>query len=150
MVTRNSPAFNLWIMALISMIGLVGLTFFLPFIGLLPVAMLAIVMYMGRFFESHYLNRITASHQRATVLSFKGLSFNLAYGLIGVLYSILLTVLRPQIAASRSDLKLIGLENEVFIKSMFWFPWYFLLTMVTLLIIARWRLKNTNEHRISG
>ena len=150
MVTRHSPAFNLWIMALISIIGLVGLTFFLPIIGLLPVAMLAVVMYMGRFFESHYLNRITASHQRATVLSFKGLSFNLAYGLIGVLYSILLTVLRPQIAASRPDLKLIGLENEVFIKSMFWFPWYFLLTMVTLLIIARWRLQNTNEHRIPG
>jgi MFS family permease len=150
MVTRHSPAFNLWIMALISMIGLVGLTFFLPFIGLLPVAMLAVVMYMGRFFESHYLNRITASHQRATVLSFKGLSFNLAYGLIGVLYSILLAVLRPQIAASRPDLKLVGLENEVFIRSIFWFPWYFLLTMVTLLIIARWRLKNTNEHRIPG
>ena len=142
--------FNLWIMALISMIGLIGITFFLPIIGLLPVAMLTVVMYMGRFFESHYLNRITASHQRATVLSFKGLSFNLAYGLIGVLYSILLAVLRPQIAASRPELKLIGLENEVFIKSMFWFPWYFLLTLVALLIIARWRLQNTNEHKMPG
>ena len=150
MIARNSPAYNLWIMALVSMIGLIGITFFLPIIGLLPVALLAVVMYMGRFFESHYLNRITASHQRATVLSFKGLSFNLAYGLIGVLYSILLAVLRPQIAASRPDLIPIDLENEVFIKSMYWFPWYFLLTMVSLLIIARWRLQNTDEHRIPG
>ena len=150
MATRNSPAFNLRIMALVSMMGLIGITFFLPIIGLLPVAMLAVVMYMGRFFESHYLNRITASNQRATVLSFKGLSFNLAYGLIGVLYSMLLAVLRQQITASQPDLKLIGLENEVFIKSMFWFPWYFLLTMIGLLIIARWRLQNSKEHKMPG
>ncbi len=84
------------------------MTFFWPIIGLLPVALLSAVMYMGRFFQSHYLNRITASHQRATVLSFKGLSFNLAYGLIGVLYSVLLLFLRPQIAASHPGLNLAG------------------------------------------
>ena len=46
------------------------------------------------FFTSHYLNLITESHQRATVLSFKGMAFNLAYGLIGFLFALLITRLR--------------------------------------------------------
>jgi MFS family permease len=150
MTIRNTPTYNLWIMAAVSVIGLSGMAFFLPIIGLLPVALLSAVMYMGRFFQSHYLNRITASHQRATVLSFKGLSFNMAYGLIGVLYSMLLAFLRSQIAASRPDLSGAALDNTVFKESIGWFPWYFLLTVVVMLVIARRQLQKTNEHKIRG
>jgi MFS family permease len=150
MVNRHSPSYNLGTMAVLAGIGLIGMTFFLPVIGLLPVALLSAVMYLGRFFESHYLNRITASHQRATVLSFKGLSFNLAYGLIGVLYSILLAFLRPQLAATNPGIDRLDLENAVFIDSMGWFPWYFIVTMVGLLVVARWQLKNTDVHKRTG
>ena len=150
LVMRHSPAYNLGVMAIVSTIGLFGITFFWPIIGLLPVALLSVVMYMGRFFQSHYLNRITASHQRATVLSFKGLSFNLAYGLIGVMYSVLLVFLRPQLAVSYPDLSHAGIENLVFIKSIGWFPWYFLLTLVALLAIARWQLQNTDVYKTPG
>ena len=150
MGNRHSPAYNLAVMAMVSIIGLVGVTFFLPIIGLLPIALLSVAMYMGRFFQSHYLNRITASHQRATVLSFKGLSFNLAYGLIGVLYSILLVFLRPQLAVSHPDLSRAGIENLVFIKSIGWFPWYFLLTLAALLAVARWQLQNTDVYKTPG
>lgn len=150
MVNRHSPVYNLSVMAMVSIIGLIGITFTLPIIGLLPVALLSVVMYMGRFFQSHYLNRITASRQRATVLSFKGLSFNLAYGLIGVLYSILLVCLRPQIAASNPGLSRAGIENLVFIKSIGWFPWYFLVTLAALLIVSRWQLQNTDIYKKPG
>ena len=150
MANRHTPVYNLGVMAVLAMLGLIGMTAFFPVIGLLPVALLSAVMYLGRFFQSHYLNRITASHQRATVLSFKGLSFNLAYGLIGVLYSILLAFLRPQIAGTAPGLDRIGLENAVFIESIGWFPWYFLLTMAGLLVAARWWLKNTTEYRTPG
>ena len=150
MVNRHSSAYNLGVMAMVSIIGLVGITFFIPIIGLLPVALLFVVMYMGRFFQSHYLNRITASHQRATVLSFKGLSFNLAYGLIGILYSILLVFLRPQLIASHPDLGQAEIENLVFMKSIGWFPWYFLLTLAAMLAVARWQLKHTNVHKTPG
>jgi MFS family permease len=150
MVNRHTPTYNLGVMTAVSMLGLIGMTFFLPFIGMIPVALLAVVMYMGRFFQSHYLNRITASHQRATVLSFKGLSFNLAYGVIGVLYALLLATLRPQMAVSQPDLGRTALENLVFIKSIGWFPWYFLVTMAMLLVIARWQLKNTDVHKKVG
>ena len=150
MVNRHTPTFNLGVMAAVCILGLIGMTFFFPILGLLPVVLLVVVAYMGRFFQSHYLNRITASHQRATVLSFKGLSFNLAYGVIGVLYALLLAVLRPQIAASRPDLGRIALENLVFIKSISWFPWYFLLTLAVLVVIARRQLRNTDMHKKTG
>jgi len=150
MVNRKSPTFNLGVMTVITITGLAGITLFLPIIGLLPVALLSSVMYMGRFFQSHYLNRITASHQRATVLSFKGLSFNLAYGLIGVLYSFLLIFLRPQTAVSHPELSTVNLENLVFVKSIGWFPWYFLFTVTALLLFASWRLRHSDEHKKLG
>jgi hypothetical protein len=150
MVNRHSPTYNLAAMAILTLLGLIGMTFFLPVTGLLPVALLSAVMYLDRFFQSHYLNRITASHQRATVLSFRGLSFNLAYGLIGVLYSILLAFLRPQVSARIPSLDRTNLENTVFIESMGWFPWYFLLTLAAMLAVARLQLKDTNIHKMAG
>ena len=150
MVRKNSAAFNLGIMGSLTLAGLVGIAFFWPIIGLLPLIVLVAVMYLENFFQSHYLNRITESHQRATVLSFKGLSFNLAYGLIGVLYSLLLAYLNRRATAVQPDISGIQLENLVFVKSIAWFPGYFLLTMLVVLIFARWRLKNTDEHTRIG
>jgi MFS family permease len=150
MVNRHSPAFNLGSMAVLTLCGLIGMTFFMPVIGLLPVALLSGVMYLGHFFLSHYLNRITASHQRATVLSFKGLSFNLAYGLIGILYAVLLAFLRQRTAVFMPAASSRDLENAIFIDSISWFPWYFLLTMIFLLVFAQRRLKHTNEYKTPG
>jgi MFS family permease len=150
MVHRHPPIFNLGVITAISMIGLIGVTFFWPIFGLLPAVLLRVVMYMVMFFQSHYLNRITASHQRATVLSFKGLSFNLAYGLIGILYAVLLATLHPRVAAAHPDLTGIVLENTVFMQSISWFPWYFLVTVALLFVIARWQLKDTDVHKRVG
>jgi MFS family permease len=150
MVQKHTPAFNLGVMGGLTMIGLVGISFFWPIIGLLPLIILVAVIYLENFFQSHYLNRITDSQQRATVLSFKGLSFNLAYGLIGVLYSMLLAYLSLQVTAGRPEISNVQLENLVFVKSIAWFPGYFLLTMLAVLVFARWRLKNTDEHKKPG
>ena len=150
MVQKHSPLFNLGVMGVLTLIGLSGMTFFWPILGLLPLIILVAVIYLENFFQSHYLNRITDSHQRATVLSFKGLSFNLAYGMIGVLYSLLLWYLSLQITADRPDISSAQLENLVFVKSIAWFPGYFLLTILAVLIFARWRLKKTDEHKKPG
>ena len=150
MVHRHTPAYNLGVMTVICMLGFIGMTFFFPIIGLLPAVLLRVVMYMGPFFQSHYLNRITASHQRATVLSFKGLSFNLAYGIIGILYALLLAALRPGVAALHPGTAGTALEDMVFKQSFGWFPWYFLVTLAVLLVIARRQLKNTEVHKRVG
>lgn len=142
---RHSPIANLGVMFILTFVGLLGLTPFLPVIGLFPVLLLFGGMYFLRFFSSYYLNRITSSGQRATVLSFKGLSLNLAYGLIGLLYSLLLAILRS--GASEKLLNLDGedLQNALFIKSISWFPWYFLLTFIALVAYSRWTLRDSEE-----
>lgn len=150
LVQKHSPVFNLGVMSGLTLIGLVGMTLFWPIIGLLPLIILVAVMYLENFFQSHYLNRITDSHQRATVLSFKGLSFNLAYGLVGVLYSLLLAYLSSEVTADRPEISGVQLENLVFVKSIAWFPGYFLLTLLTVLVFARWLLKNADEHKKPG
>jgi MFS family permease len=150
LVQKHSPGFNLAIMCGLTLIGLIGMTFFWPVIGLIPVIILTAVLYLQNFFQSQYLNRVASSHQRATVLSFKGLSFNLAYGLIGVLYSLLLAHLRLQAGEAQPQISGAQLENLIFIKSIAWFPGYFLLTMLALLLFARWRLKNTDVYKKPG
>ena len=150
LVQKHSPVFNLGVMSGLTLIGLVGMTLFWPIIGLLPLIILVAVMYLENFFQSHYLNRITDSHQRATVLSFKGLSFNLAYGLVGVLYALLLAYLSSEVTADRPEISGVQLENLVFVKSIAWFPGYFLLTLLTVLVFARWLLKNADEHKKPG
>jgi len=107
-------------------------------------------MYLLNFFQSHYLNRITSSDQRATVLSFKGLSFNLAYGMIGLLYALLLSLLRDQATRMQPSLTGTELENIVFVQSLAWFPWYFILTMIPMLVLAWWKLKDSKEHKQIG
>jgi hypothetical protein len=55
-----------------------------------------------------------------------------------------------QLTADRPDISSAQLENLVFVKSIAWFPGYFLLTMLAVLVFARWRLKNTDEHKKPG
>ncbi len=141
---NRTPLFNLNLLAGLTFAGLVGLTFFIPYFGLVPMLILFSVMLMVNFFVSHYLNRITDSSQRATVLSFKGLSFNLAYGLIGILYSLLLSYLRSRSATGAGA---VSVENAIFIRSITWFPWYFLLMLSAFYLFARWQLK---MHGTSG
>lgn len=55
--------------------------------GVIPVLILIFIIMTMNIFISYHLNKNTDSHHRATVLSFKGLMFNLGYGLIGMLYA---------------------------------------------------------------
>jgi len=96
-------------------------------LGLLPVVLLHAVMLLTGFLVSHYLNAITDSTQRATVLSFKGLVFNLGYGALGLLYAGLLVLLREQAGSPAS-------EMAVFQASLPWLLGYGI--MACLLFVA--------------
>ncbi|MDB6152823.1 MAG: transporter, partial [Chthoniobacteraceae bacterium] len=85
---RCSMAVNFLIVACLAFAGLMTAARFWQVWGLLAVIPLSMAMSMLQFFLSHYLNRsVTDSSQRATILSFKGLSFNLAYGAAGLLFA---------------------------------------------------------------
>jgi MFS family permease len=150
MVDHRTSEFNLMVMTVLAIVGLVGMTIFIPWFGIIPVILISAAMYLLRFFQSHYLNRITSSDQRATVLSFKGLSMNLAYGLVGILYSLLVRYLRS--TPDRLDQKGVELSSEamegaVFIESMGWFPWYFSVTTFLVLAYGGWRLYRQKDSR---
>ncbi len=130
MVAGNSPAANLAWLAAFSLLGLFGLTAFTPYWGLLPMALVFTSIMLVSMFTSHYLNRITESHQRATVLSFKGMAFNLAYGLIGVLFALLTTRLRESGELQHPEWPALIQESSAFREALAWFPWYTLAGLV--------------------
>lgn len=146
----RTPVFNLGVVALLTASGLAGMTLFLPIFGLIPVVLLIGNMYLVGFFISHYLNRMTHSNQRATVLSFKGLAYNLAYGLVGVLYALLLAYLRSDMAQMQPGITEEGLKNAVFIQSIGYFPWFFVSLLLVLTLFAYLKLKDSGVHRKIG
>jgi hypothetical protein len=150
MAKKNSPATNVaWISA-IMLIGLTGLTGFLPYWGLLPMALIFIGLMLVSFFTSHYLNRITESHQRATVLSFKGLAFNLASGTVGFLFALLIKKLRDRGKTEHPDWSSSGIENLAFQEAIGWFPWYAAVGLVLTLLFCLYRLRGSEDHRKIG
>ena len=87
---RFSTLTNLGIAAGISVIGLIALVPSWPLFGLLPAMLLMAVLGLLGFTVSRTLHAEADSSQRATVLSVKGLAFNLGYGLFSFAFSLLL------------------------------------------------------------
>ena len=128
---RSMPA-NFALVAGLVLIALMGIAQVWPIYGLLWLMPLGTAMSLTQFFVSHYLNEaVTDSRQRATVLSFRGLAFNLAYGGVGLLFAALSRALHGA-----------GTPDAVFAKALGWLPWYFAATVVVLAIAGR-RLKNS-------
>jgi MFS family permease len=139
MVHHFSPRCNVCVVGVIAFTALWGLTMFVPYFGILPVVLIFIAMMLTSFFTSHYLNEIADSRHRATVLSFKGLAFNAAYGLIGILYAGLMRTLRVSIGEEHSDWMSLTVDNAAFRSSMDWFPWYLLLVLGVVIFVLRLR-----------
>ena len=144
MIEKNSPTVNMWWVLAISLIGLVGLTGFFPYWGVLPMTLIFIAMMFVSIFTSHYLNRITASHQRATVLSFKGMAFNLAYGLLGFLFATLMRYQRTAEATAHPDWTPSAVEDLAFQNAIGWFPWYTLICFILIFVYCHYRLKRSH------
>ena len=136
---NNNPSINLIITTVLALIGLFGMSLFLPLFGLLPTFILYSAFSLTAFFVSFYLNQITDSSQRATVLSLKGLALNGAYGIMGILYSLLVATQRSSLLESHPNLHGEALESNIFVSSFEWFPWYFIVMILLLLTFVRWR-----------
>lgn len=140
------PVSALWLTAGLTLTGLVLMNFFWPWTGMVPALITFSAMYFNGFFVSFYINRETASHQRATVLSFKGLAYNISYGLLGIGYALVLNMQKDNVAAQHPDLVGQTLDNFVF-KETFWiFPVLFLAgMMIFLLVFVLYKQVRTKE-----
>lgn len=130
LAAQRSIAFNFALLAALTATGLAGLTLCIPLYGSLFVALLGIAMGLLGFFLSHYLNALAESAERATLLSFRGLACNLGYGLVGLLFAGLMRHLAFGTAATAS-------EQQVFAAALDWLPWYFLISLLPLMVFAR-------------
>lgn len=126
---KQGMAGNFAVVAALILAGLIGISFAIPYYGLVFLLPLGVAMSLTTFFVSHYLNvAVTDSAQRATVLSFRGLAFNLAYGAVGLLFAGLTRSLKDQ-----------GSPDVVFAKALAWLPWYFVVTVI-FVVFAEMRL----------
>ncbi len=150
MAERLSPGKNVLILSASLLSVLFLLTLFVPYLGVLPMMAVFVGMMLVSFFTSHYLNTITESHQRATVLSFKGLAFNAAYGFIGLVFAALIQHFRTGQTALHPSWSALLIEDQAFKEAISCFPWYLALglLLVSLLCLPRLYRQHTKlqEH----
>lgn len=133
----HSPSYALWLTAFLTATGLGTMNFFWPYAGVFPAVVTFGAMYFTGFFVSFYINQITSSDQRATVLSFKGLAYNLSYGVLGLLYALGLKIKKQGLPG--------GSEDAVFTGTFYWFPATFILCFAALLILYLLWLKKPSS-----
>lgn len=105
MVASRAAAANFALLAVVIMAALGGIALRLPLWGVVFTVPLGMTMAAVGYFVSYYLNAAVDSQRRATVLSFKGLAFNLGYGFISLAFAGALRALRdrtPELTFSRT------------------------------------------------
>jgi hypothetical protein len=94
--------------------------------GVIPALLLIFIIMTMNIFISYHLNKNTESHNRATVLSFKGLMFNLGYGMIGILYAYYYKLLSKNYSEEQIE------QHIDFIASLSSFFYYFTFLFVAI------------------
>lgn len=77
------------------------------------------------YFVSQYLNRVSRASNRATVLSFKGLTMNLAYGAVMLLFQAQTAALRVAEKDNLAPLSKEATDVRLLALAMPWWPWIF-------------------------
>jgi hypothetical protein len=111
----------------------------IPYWGIVPTILLYAGIQMTGYFVSRYLNESAPSEQRATVLSFRGLSTNFIYGMVSLMYASLIASIRGEYLDEDG---LTGdLEHVIFVESLGWFPIYFVVSLFAVYLIYRLRFR---------
>jgi len=94
MVAANTVATNYALMAVTIFAGVAGAALRWKYWGVIFMLPLGSAMMMLGYIVSYYLNALANSDRRATILSFKGLATNLAYGFISLVFALVLRAIR--------------------------------------------------------
>ena len=128
MVTRGGAAANFSVLATVTLVGLAGVALRWPGWGVVFTIPLGMAMSAVAYLVSYYLNSAVDSRQRATVLSFKGLAFNLGYGMVSLGFAGALRALRGHT------------PEETFGRTLPWLPVWLGLTLAAVAVgFWRWR-----------
>lgn len=133
LVEKHSLTWNFAALGLVLLVSLVGVALAVPWWGALPMLVLGSGMFFLNFFLSHYLNAAVDSGHRATVLSFRSLACNIAYGLAGLLYMGATSAFREIDTATGAEAS----SDAVFRELLVWSPLLFFLILCALLVWVR-------------
>ncbi len=126
LVHSGSLLRNYVILAVLALIGLLGVALRIPVWGVLFSIPLAAAMTALGFIISNTLNAQVSSAQRATVLSFKGLIFNLGYGFASLIFALALRAVRDD-----------GNADQAFAGAIEVLPLWMLFTLALLALMFR-------------
>jgi MFS family permease len=137
LVLRCGAVTNFSIVAGLVFLGILGLSMVWPRWGVWVLLPLGLALGGLQFFLAHYLNQWTDSSVRATVLSFRGLAFNLGYGCIGLLFALLSQRLRSENPGWN--------EEEILAVALVWLPGSFVFAVVVVLGTVWWKTRPRRE-----
>lgn len=139
LIISRQPGFNFALLSWLVLIGLVSLAWPIPYWSVLFLPTLWLAMRLLHFFLSNYLNRVTPSENRATVLSFRGLTMNLSYGLVTWGYAMQTHFLRGDAMGEDAS-------HAVFAEAVAWWWVYFVVVLAGLWLYRRVKVgKSWNE-----
>ncbi len=141
LMRRFQPTTNFRIVASLIFIGLLSLAFPIPKFSVIFLVPLWLAMRFLHFFISNYLNRITASENRATILSFRSMTMNLAFGAAIFAYGLQTQFLRTQLEGPDFDQNLESLEQEVFARTISSWWIYFTIALAGLYLFRKLRYR---------
>jgi len=147
LVAEHSPAFNYRTAALLILGGLILLAAQIPIWGVLVSIPLGMGMRHIHAASSQYLNRVTDSSHRATVLSFRGVAMMAFYSLVN-----LLAIAQVRTSAEGPGIKAWDQEmgNEIIRRtSSQWWIW-FLVGLAFLTLVRRWRYRRSINDIVGG
>lgn len=142
MAGRFGPVTNYTVIAVLVLLGLTGTAMAWPIWGAWVVVPLGLSMSALQFFTSNYLNLWTESQVRATVLSFRGVAFNLGYATTGILFAGLTARLR----ATHPEAG----ENAIFGAALPWLPTVFLSCGIVLWLTLQWSNRRHTRPRLDS
>jgi hypothetical protein len=138
LVDRHSPGFVFGTVIMLGLIGFFGVSFFVPYIGLLFSTLLFAAFSIVSFSLSYYLNKLSDNSMRATVLSFKGMALNLGYGFIGLVYAQLLQQLTTLKHIPKGS-------DELFMAGTQYFTPYLLVGSILVVIFVKGYFPKIND-----
>ena len=135
MAKSCSPSVNFMLVTILTFAGCMALANPVPLWGVVLLLPMLTSMRFLQYFLSLYLNQVTPSGQRATVLSFKGASMNLSFGVLTQIFGVITAqfLWSGKFAANPNP------ELSAFAHTLTWWPAYFAIGALLLFTFTRWR-----------
>ncbi|MCP4848865.1 MAG: MFS transporter [Verrucomicrobiaceae bacterium] len=130
-----SPSVNFMLVTILTFAGCMALANPVPLWGVVLLLPMLTSMRFLQYFLSYYLNQVTPSEQRATVLSFKGASMNLSFGILTQIFGVVTAqfLWSGQFSGSPDP------ELAAFAHTLTWWPAYLAIGVILLFTFTRWR-----------